>query len=126
MQPSRLKFIKIKPICRKGHHFFFRLCNSTLIRKKEFRGLCLKSVILTILTSSFSYYLYQNDQWVKPWNLPVKWHPFYHSFSRQYNVSHLPFDFSFHLSSTTNARDQMADANYSQNVSITTQKQCTQ
>jgi hypothetical protein len=105
MRPSRLKFIKITPLCCQTHQIIFQ--NYTfqhLFRKFTSRGPCLKPPLLTILTSSLLYCHYQRDERAKPGNLLTKLCSF--SLPLQQSVSHFSHYFSlsptllicFHLS----------------------------
>jgi hypothetical protein len=72
IQLSRLKLIRIKPLCCQSNpSFFYKFYNSTF-RKSKFRSPCLEPLSLTILTSSLSHCPYHKDKWVKPVNLLTK------------------------------------------------------
>jgi hypothetical protein len=51
---------------------FFSKFMSSLIQKSKLRGPCLKPILLTILTSSLPYRLYQKNERTKPRNLVTK------------------------------------------------------
>jgi hypothetical protein len=72
MQPSSLKCTKIKfPCCQSYQNLFppTQIIRRYYFRKSKSLGLCLKPVLLTIITFSSSRCTYQNNDRAKPWKL---------------------------------------------------------
>jgi hypothetical protein len=92
-EPSELKFVKLKPLYYKEHTIIFPLyVIYRYFRKSKLCSLCLKPLLLTILSIFTSDCPYQKERRVKPWKLLAKC---YSSPPPKVNCFSLLFDFPF-------------------------------